>query len=266
MQLVDTDTRQLKKLAAAIQSSDSIAVLTGAGISVPSGIPDFRSEDGLWTKYDPSIYANYQQFIQDPSYFWEMHLDIMVLLEKASPNPAHEALAALETLGNLKGVITQNIDGLHQRAGCRTVYELHGTNESSSCTICGRKYDTRTIADRLFSFEKDELMRLMRKGREIPTCECGGWIKPDVILFGESMPSKTFQAAEKMAASCDILLVVGTSLQVEPAASIPFVTRNNRGKIVIVNRESTPLDWMADHIFLGKAEKILPHLMKLVLK
>jgi NAD-dependent deacetylase len=266
MQVVDKNTNQLEELAATIQSSESIAALTGAGISVSSGIPDFRSEDGLWTKYDPSIYASYQQFIRDPSYFWEMHLDIMVLLEKASPNPAHEALAALETLGKLKGITTQNIDGLHQRAGCQTVYELHGTNESSSCTICGRKYDTKTIADRLFSFEKAELIELMHKGREIPTCDCGGWIKPDVILFGELMPPGTFQAAEKMAASCDILLVVGTSLQVEPAASIPFVTHNSGGKIVIINRDPTPLDWMADHVFLGKAEKILPHLMELVLK
>jgi len=255
---------QLQKLAEAIKTSKRVVSLTGAGVSTPSGIPDFRSEDGLWKKYDPGIYASYQQFVQDPSYFWEMHLDVIVLLRKAEPNPAHNALAALERTGICQGVITQNIDGLHQKAGSQTVYELHGTNETCSCTICGKKYDTREIASQLFAFEKDELIALMRKGEEIPTCSCGGFIKPDVILFGELMPWEPMRAAEELARSCDILLVVGTSLQVQPAASIPFITRENKGHIAIINKESGPLDRMADYIFLERAEELLPHLLEIL--
>lgn len=250
----------MKELAEVMQSSD-VACLTGAGISVASGIPDFRSKNGLWKKYNPDVYASYQQFCVDPSYFWEMHLDVIVLLQKAKANPAHKALATLEKMGILKGVITQNIDGLHQKAGSQTVYELHGTNESCSCTICGKKYDTKVIADHLLSFEKNELVTLMRSGKELPTCGCGGWIKPDVVLFGELMPREAFQAAEALAASCDVLLVVGSSLQVQPAASIPFITKRNGGKIAVIDREKVLLDWMADYVFLGNAEEVLPKLV-----
>lgn len=251
---------KLQDLATTMKSSPT-ACLTGAGISVPSGIPDFRSEHGLWTKYEPSLYGSYQQFIRDPSYFWEMHLDVMVLLETAEPNPAHKALAALEKKGILKGLITQNIDGLHQKAGSKTVYELHGTNDSCSCTICGKKYSAQKIADHLFSFEKNELIRLMRKGREIPTCDCGGFVKPDVVLFGELMPQALLRAAEALASSCDVLLVVGSSLQVEPAASIPFVAKRNGGKIAIINVDPGPVDIYADYVFWERAEELLPQLV-----
>lgn len=251
----------VKALAEAVRNSE-VASLTGAGISVASGIPDFRSENGLWRKYPPEIYGSYQRFIKDPSYFWEMHLDIMATLQKAAPNPAHEALATLEDHSILTGVITQNIDGLHQKAGSRTVHELHGTNETCSCYICGKKYSTAVIAERLFSFEKDKLIALMRKGREIPTCECGGWIKPDVILFGELMPRKAVMAAEELAASCDVLLMVGSSLQVQPAASIPLITKANRGEVAIINKEPTPLDRVADYVLIGRAEVLLPELVK----
>lgn len=254
----------LQELAEALKTSTGVVSLTGAGISTPSGIPDFRSEDGLWTKYNPGVYASYRQFVQDPSYFWEMHLDVMVLLQKAQPNPAHQALAALERSGILRGVITQNIDGLHQKAGSQTVYELHGTNESCSCTICGKKYGTKEIADRLFSFEKDELIQQMRRGKEIPTCSCGGFIKPDVILFGELMPWEPLRAAEELARSCGLLLVVGSSLQVQPAASIPFITKEPGGHIAIINAEPGPLDGLADFVFLQRAEHLLLQLVDML--
>jgi NAD-dependent deacetylase len=258
------DTSSLQNLATAISKSSRIASLTGAGISVASGIPDFRSEGGLWTRYDPSVYASYSRFVDDPSYFWEMHMEVMRLIDKAQPNPAHRALVNLEELGFLKGVITQNIDGLHQDAGCTTVYELHGTNRTCSCIACGNQYLTREIADHIFSFQKEDLIRKMRKGDEIPTCECGGWIKPDVILFGEKMPHKTVIAAEELVSSCDLLLVVGTSLEVQPAASLPFTAKHNRSTIAIINREPTFLDRIADYAFLGKAEEILPSLIKIL--
>ncbi len=257
-------TSHIRELAEAIKSSERMAALTGAGISVASGIPDFRSKDGLWTTYDPSVYASFQRFIQDPSYFWEMHIDVIHLLRAAEPNPAHKALVALENQGKLQGVITQNIDGLHQRAGSKTVYELHGTNETCSCTICGKKYETNPIADHLISFEKEELINLMRKGKEIPTCGCGGWIKPDVILFGEMMPAKPLRAAETLVNSCDFLLVVGTSLQVQPAASIPFVAKKTGSIVGIINNEPGPLDRIADCVVIGNAEEVLPHLLKLL--
>lgn len=257
------DRKMLEKLAAEMTSSDVVS-LTGAGVSVASGIPDFRSKDGLWSRYNPEIYASYQQFITDPSYFWEMHLDIMEMLQKAEPNPAHNSLAALEEMGIVKGVITQNIDGLHQQAGSHTVYELHGTNDTASCTICKNQYTTREIADHLFSFEKEELIGLMRKGKEIPVCECGGWIKPDVVLFGELMPQEPMLAAEGLAASCDLLLVVGSSLQVQPAASIPFVTKKNGGTLAIIDRYSVPLQQMAEYAVQGNAEDVLPALVDML--
>jgi NAD-dependent deacetylase len=258
------DTTRVKELAETIKSSEKMAVLTGAGISVASGIPDFRSKDGLWTKYDPNIYASYQQFMKDPSYFWEMHIDIIHLLRAAEPNPAHKALAVLEDKGKIHGIITQNIDGLHQRAGSTVVHELHGTNETCSCILCGNHYETRTLFDHLLSFEKGALVQLMRNKKEIPTCECGGWIKPDIILFGEMMPSKPLKAAEALAISCTLLLVVGTSLQVQPAASIPFVAKKTGSLIGIINDEPGPLDWMADCVVIGTAEEILPHVLTLL--
>ncbi|MGD2247795.1 MAG: NAD-dependent deacylase [Candidatus Methanofastidiosia archaeon] len=257
-------TTNLKDLAKALKSCDTGCALTGAGVSVGSGIPDFRSENGLWTIYDPGVYASFQRFVQDPSYFWEMHIDVMHLIQKAAPNPAHSALAELEDSGYITGVITQNIDGLHQKAGSETVYELHGTNETCSCTVCGKTYETQKLADHLFSFKKDELVTLMRKGKEIPTCECGGWIKPDVILFGEMMPLTPLKAAEELAKSSDFIIVVGSSLQVQPAAALPFVTRRNGGKISIINKEKTPVDAVAAHVIHADAEDILPQLVKLL--
>jgi NAD-dependent deacetylase len=254
----------LEDFAKALKSCDTGCALTGAGISVGSGIPDFRSENGLWTIYDPGVYGSYQRFVQDPSYFWEMHIDVMHLIQKAAPNPAHSALAELEDSEYITGVITQNIDGLHQKAGSKTVYELHGANETCSCTICGKTYETQKIADYLFSFEKEELVALMRKGKEIPTCECGGWIKPDVVLFGEMMPLLPLKAAEKLAASSDIIIVVGSSLQVQPAAALPFVTKRNGGKILIINKEKTPVDAVATHVIHGDAEIVLPNLVELL--
>ncbi len=257
-------TNDPKDLSKALKSCDTGCVLTGAGISVGSGIPDFRSENGLWTKYDPGVYASYQRFIQDPSYFWEMHIDVMHLIQKAAPNPAHKALAELEDNQYITGVITQNIDGLHQKAGSETVYELHGSNETCSCIICSKTYKTQKIADHLFSFEKEELVTLMRKGKEIPTCQCGGWIKPDVVLFGEMMPLTSLKSAEELAASSDIIVVVGSSLQVQPAAALPFVTKRTGGAISIINKEPTPVDAVATHVIHEDAEKVLPKLVELL--
>lgn len=257
-------THGANELAKTLTYCDTGCALTGAGISVESGIPDFRSENGLWTTYDPGIYASYQRFMQDPSYFWEMHIDVIDLIQKASPNPAHKAVVELENKNYINGVITQNIDGLHQKAGSETVYELHGTNETCSCIGCGKSFETKKIADNLLSFEKDEIVALMRRGEEIPTCECGGWIKPDVILFGEMMPINALKNAEELAKSSDLIIVVGSSLQVQPAAALPFVTKRNGGKIAIVNKDPTPVDAVATHVIHEEAEKVLPQLVELL--
>lgn len=244
-----------------LHSSQSTAALTGAGISVPSGVPDFRGENGLWHRYAPEIYASYAQFCKDPSYFWEMHLEIMNSLHQAVPNPAHEALVSLERMHFLEGVITQNIDGLHQKAGSKVVYELHGSNESCSCITCGRTYSMQDISSHLLSFERSRLISLMHSGKEIPLCECGGFLKPDVVLFGEILPVEAVHAAEELVHSCDILLVIGSSLFVQPAATLPLIAQETGSKLFIINKDPGPLDSLADGVLLGAAEYILPQIL-----
>lgn len=236
--------------------------LTGAGISVPSGVPDFRGEAGLWRRYEPELYASYRQFCRDPSYFWEMHLDIMKTLVNAVPNPAHRALALLEEMHLMEGIITQNIDGLHQKAGSTVVYELHGTNESCSCIDCGKHFSTQEISTTLFSIKKEKLISLMRSGKKIPRCDCGGFIKPDVILFGELLPEQPVHAARELARSCDLLLVIGTSLTVQPAGSIPLIAMECGSTLAIINKGPGPLDVCADIVLLGSAEEIMPRVLE----
>jgi NAD-dependent deacetylase len=252
---------EIEDVVAIFHDSSSIVALTGAGISVPSDIPDFRGEKGLWRRYDPDLYATYNQFCKDPSYFWEMHLEIMKSLHNAVPNAAHRSLVTLERNHFLKGIITQNIDGLHQKAGSTVVYELHGSAESCSCIACGTPHSMQDIASHLFSFNEENLISLMRSGKEIPRCECGGFIKPDVVLFGEMMPMKTVHAAEALAQSCDLLLVIGSSLYVQPAASIPLLAQRAGSILVIINKDPGLLDSCADSVLLGDAEKILPRIV-----
>jgi NAD-dependent deacetylase len=252
----------IEKVVDIFHGSQSAVALTGAGISVPSGIPDFRGERGLWTRYDPDLCASYSRFCKDPSYFWEMHLEILTALHDALPNPAHAALVTLEKNHRLNGIITQNIDGLHQKAGSKTVYELHGSTESCSCIACGKEHAMQDISSHLFSFNRDHLISLMRSGEEIPCCECGGFIKPNVVLFGEMMPLQTVHAAEELVQSCDLLLVIGSSLYVQPAASIPLLAQKGGSTLVIVNKDAGPLDFRADCVLLGEAEEILPRIVE----
>lgn len=234
------------KVARMLRGANKVIALTGAGISVESGIPDFRSPGGLWTRYDPSIYATFESFVSDPTKFWSMAEDLHPLLENAEPNPAHYALSELERLSKCDAVITQNIDHLHQRGGSTDVLELHGTYRTGTCLVCGTRH------------EYDEIKVSSLSGL-VPCCKnCGGTIKPDVVLFGEPLNAPVLHRAVELANSCDLMLVIGCGLEVFPAASLPTHARRNHAMLVFVNTGSTAFDDLADVILLGKAGETMP--------
>jgi NAD-dependent deacetylase len=220
------------RVAELIRAAGSVVALTGAGISVPSGIPDFRSPGtGLWENVDPMEVAHIDVFRRDPERFWRFYGSRFQTLEHKQPNRAHEALAQLEQAGLLDAVITQNIDQLHRRAGSREVIEVHGTIARASCLRCGTSY---ALAD----------VRI-RQGSDtqgVPRCDCGEPLKPDVVLFGEYLPADALARAEALAASADLMLCIGSSLEVYPVAQLPAVTLAAGGQLAIITRGPTPLD------------------------
>lgn len=220
------------ELAALIRSAGSVVALTGAGISVPSGIPDFRSPgSGLWENVDPMEVAHIDAWRADPERFWHFYGDRFTTLEGKQPNGAHRALVELERRGRLDAVITQNIDMLHRRAGTTELVEVHGTIEHSSCLACGAQYplaETRS--------------RLAHDALSVPHCDCGQPLKPDVVLFGEWLPAQALDRAYELAAGADVLLCVGSSLEVHPIAQLPGITRANGGAVAIVTAGPTPWD------------------------
>jgi NAD-dependent deacetylase len=243
-------SEDIEKVARMIRDSRKIVALTGAGISVESGIPDFRSPGGLWTRYDPSVYATFESFVNDPAKFWSMAAELHPLLESAKPNPAHLALSELERMGKCEAVITQNIDDLHQAAGSTDVLELHGTYRTGTCLACGTCH------------EYDEIKQTGRYG-EVPSCkDCGGVIKPDVILFGEPLNAPVLHRAVELASACDLMLVIGCGLEVFPAASLPAYARRNNATMVFINITSTAFDDLADFILLGKAGETTPRILE----
>jgi NAD-dependent deacetylase len=219
-------------LAELIRDADSVVALTGAGISVPSGIPDFRSPGtGLWENVNPMEVAHIDVFRRDPERFWHFYGDRFQSLEHKRPNRAHQALAELERADMLDAVITQNIDQLHARAGSRALIEMHGTIAHSSCLVCGRTFplgDVRT--------------RQREDARGVPRCDCSAPLKPDVVLFGEYLPAEALARAEQLAAGADLMLCIGTSLEVYPVAQLPAVTLNGGGRLAILTQGSTPFD------------------------
>ncbi len=224
------------------------AAMTGAGHSTPSGIPDFRStEGGLWTKYNPMEVASLLTFRQHPERFFEWVRPLLGGMLAAEPNPAHHALSQLEEAGYLHGVITQNIDGLHQRAGSQIVHEVHGTLESLTCVSCYVQQDAELY---LKPFVEKNI---------IPTCpHCDSLLKPDVILFGEQLPHDVWAKAEKLAKSCDLMIVAGCSLEVVPVAGLPMTAVQNGAKLVIVNYSPTYADEIAEVVLTGDVAEILP--------
>jgi len=211
-----------------------VVALTGAGISVPSGIPDFRSPGtGLWENVDPMEVAHIDVFRRDPGRFWGFYGDRFATLTAKQPNAAHEALVALEARGALDAVVTQNIDMLHRRAGTRELVEVHGTIATSSCLACGLTVDLA------------EARRRLAADGAMPRCDCGEPLKPDVVLFGEMLPPGAMERAAELAAGADLLLCIGSSLEVHPVAELPEVTLRAGGRVALITQGPTPFDSVA---------------------
>jgi NAD-dependent deacetylase len=219
------------RLAELVRRSNRTVALTGAGISVPSGIPDFRSPGtGLWENVDPMEVAHIDVFRRDPTRFWSYYRPRLGMLDDKQPNDAHRALAELEARGMLEAVITQNIDRLHRKAGSKRVIEVHGTTETGSCLACSASYPLAEVEG---LFDADGVAR----------CDqCDGPVKPDVVLFGELLPEAAMEEASELAARAELLLCVGSSLEVYPVASLPGMTTAAGGTLAIITKGSTPYD------------------------
>ncbi|MCU0847350.1 MAG: NAD-dependent deacylase [Spirochaetes bacterium] len=222
--------------------------LTGAGISVASGIPDFRGEDGFWKKYDPSKYAGIESFINDPAETWKMFFDLIKMGASARPNEVHNVLSAMEDAGIIKAIITQNIDGLHQKAGSRHVIELHGNLNILECGNCGRNADAEPSGE----------------GKRPPVCStCGSVLKPGIVMFGEQVPFAAYAESRLLASSADAMLIVGTSASVAPASDLPYIAKKNRAKLIEINKNPTGLTgWVTDVFLQGDAADILQSLFE----
>jgi NAD-dependent deacetylase len=226
------DVAAAARLAELIRKARSVVALTGAGISVPSGIPDFRSPGtGLWENVDPMEVAHIDVFRREPERFWHFYGQRFQTLEAKRPNRAHEVLVALERVGLLEAVITQNIDQLHARAGTQELVEVHGTVAHSSCLRCGAHYPLDEVRSR-YAAAPDG----------VPRCDCERPLKPDVVLFGEYLPAEALARAEELAAGADLMLCIGSSLEVYPVAQLPAVTLAAGGEIAIITQSDTPLD------------------------
>jgi NAD-dependent deacetylase len=230
------------RLAELIESRRSCLVLTGAGISTESGIPDFRSAGGIWERYDPAEVATIDAFRRDPARVWEFYALRLDGLAQAEPNDGHRALAELEAHGLIGAVVTQNVDGLHQRAGSRKVVEVHGSLREAECVHCGVRVPT-----------EDAIAML-----PLPPCpECGEVLKPGVVMFGELLPAEAIERAQALAAKSGVLLVVGSSLEVHPVAALPGATLASGGTLAIVNRGGTPWDSEAEVVVDAAAGETL---------
>ena len=239
----------ISKLKKFVSTSDQIVAFTGAGFSAESGISTFRGAGGLWSKYDPSIYADINVFMQDSTYYWNFFRDERYpVIKKAKPNDGHYALVELEKRGKLYRVITQNIDGLHRVAGQSDVIELHGNTRKVNCLNCDKTYTM------------DEAYKILQKELP-PRCSCGGVLKPGTILFGEPLPQVALDMAMLASKNCDMFLVLGSSLVVYPAASMPKIAKKNGATLVIINIDPTPLDDTADLVINGSASKVLSALI-----
>lgn len=236
--------RHIQEVVNLIRNSGYTVAFTGAGISVESGIPPFRGSQGLWSKYDPEEYAHIEAFMKNPSKVWKMLREMYEVIFSAKPNPAHRVLSELEKLGYLKAIITQNIDGLHQEAGSNKVIEFHGNFKWLLCLNCKKR---------------EKINKELIKRLPYPEChDCKAPLKPDVIFFGEPIPFDSKIRAEEEATNCEVMLVIGTSGVVYPAAELPYIAKTKGAKIVEINLEETPYTLSITEYFLqGKASEIL---------
>jgi NAD-dependent deacetylase len=238
-------TASLQDIARLLVTRKECVVLTGAGISAESGIPTFRSPNGLWDKYDPMVYAAIDVFRRDPSKYWAIRGDFIRSYDTYAPNAAHRAVAELEQVGIVRRVITQNIDGLHSKAGSRNVIEMHGSLREINCLQCGHTYKAPHIPP-----------------SNPPYCDCGGVLKPNTVLFGESLPADALEAAYRESQTCRVMLVIGTSAVVYPAAHLPVLAQKNGAAVVEINVEHALAD--ADHVVLETAASAMARLLEAV--
>lgn len=239
----------LAKAAILIRRARSVVALTGAGISVESGVPAFRGTQGLWEKYDPMEYAHIDALRAHPEKVWRMLRELQSIVEGARPNAAHISLAKMEQMGFLRAIITQNIDHLHQDAGSRYVIEFHGSGNRMSCLSC-----------------RNTIPRQMVDLSVIPPrCQCGGVLKPDVVFFGEPIPWRALIQAQEESKHCEVMMVIGTSAVVAPACDMPYLAKDRGAKIIEINTETTSLTHSITDVFLqGSAGVILPRLVSML--
>ena len=232
----------IKRAANDLARAKTAVALTGAGISVESNIPPFRGKGGLWEKFDPMEYAHIDAFLRDPAKVWQVMMkELKEVIDRAEPNDAHKSLVRLEELGILKTVITQNVDGLHQAAGNTDVIEFHGSFAWQKCMTCENRCETREI----------DLDRIP------PRCNCGGIFRPEVIFFGEVIPPHHLSRSRIVAAQCDIMLVIGTSAVIQPAAFMPVISKESGAKVIEINPEKTSLtETISDYLIMGKAGEV----------
>ena len=230
-----------------LASSKRLAVLTGAGISVESNIPPFRGKGGVWERFDPMEFAHIDAFMKNPKKVWDVLLrEMKEIIDIAEPNDSHLGLARLERLGLLKTIITQNVDSLHQKAGNTDVIEFHGTFARHRCLDCHKPKNT-----------KDILLDTIP-----PTCECGGIYRPEVIFFGETIPSEHLLRSRQISSACDVMLVMGTSAVVQPAAMMPVIAKEAGARVIEINPEKTPLTGtVSDYLIQGKAGEEMNRIM-----
>lgn len=235
-----------QRVAALLMKSTKCVALTGAGISAESGIATFRSRGGMWEKYDPAVYASIDVFRRDPAKYWSIRGDFIRNYDDYKPNPAHHALAELEQMGILHAVITQNVDGLHIKAGSKNVIEVHGSLRQTFCLGCKKEYIAPDVPE-----------------GTPPLCtSCGGILKPNTVLFGEQLPQDALFLAQQEASTGDVMLLVGTSAAVYPAAAMPQLTKKNGGRVLEINPE--PAFPFADLCIAEKAGTALPEIVKTI--
>ncbi len=252
MTLPSTTQTALEDAAELFRKAKRVIVLTGAGISTPSGIPDFRSEGtGLWSRDEPLEVASLSTFRTAPEKFFHWFQPLASQIFYAKPNPAHMALAEFEQAGYQNIIVTQNIDGLHQKAGSTYVVEMHGTLRTLSCTQCYKQ------------FPAEEFLKPFIENGTIPRCtNCNGILKPDVILFGEQLPQSAWQEAQRATQQCDLMLVAGSSLEVLPVAGLPIQALDHGAHLIVINNTSTYVNVRADIVITDNVATIIPEIMK----
>ena len=240
----------IKKVASLIKESNNIVFFGGAGLSTESGIPDFRSVDGLYNqkyKYPPETIISHSFFMNNTDEFYEFYKEkCLIPMLKAEPNFAHQALSKLEQIGKLKAIVTQNIDDLHHRAGNKTIYELHGTSFKNHCLKCGKNYDISYVMNSV----------------GVPQCSCGGIIRPDIVLYEEPLDQNIIYKSCKAISEADVLIIAGTTLVVQPAAS--FINYYSGNKLVLINLSEVPNESNINYVIHDKVGKVFNDIMKLI--